>query len=326
LKELRKPRRRFTFESEHSTLAGMEKETQKRCFKHLAYEERVNIELMKAQRYSLRHIAQTLHRAVSSICDELNKKQVRGKYCAKKAHLKAYQQRYWSKYQSFKAIAHQHLIEEKLKLRLSPERIAGFLKQQGVCISSKAVYKFVHSRCLERYLWKPRKRTKRKATYLQDHRKFAVREPVFETGHFEMDFVVCSQNTHCLLVLVDRFSRFTFVQKLENKTKESLMRAFQTMTKRVSMKTVTTDNDIVFACWRELEQMFGVQIFFTRPYRSWEKPLVEQTNKLIRQFVPKKTNMRTVSETKLHVIDQFLNHTPRQCLNYATAYEQHYGQ
>ncbi len=319
--------RTFTFESEHFDKIGfMENQiTKNRRFSHLSYEERVKIELMKNQGCSARRIAASLNRSPSSISNELNKKKVKDEYIAKKAHLKTYQRRYWSKYQCFKGLRYQSVIEEKLALRWSPERISGYMRRQGIVISTKAIYKFCHSRCLERYLWKPRKSKQRKAKYLTDYRKFAVREPIFDTGHLEVDFVVSSSNTQCLLVSVDRYSRLTMVLKLENRNKETIIRAFQLLKQKIRITDVTTDNDIAFICWKELETRFGFQIFFTHPYRSWEKPLVEETNKLIRQFIPKKTNLRLISNRKLRQIDQFLNQTPRQCLNYLTAYEKHYA-
>jgi len=294
-----------------------------RRFLHLSYEERVKIELMKSQGCSIRKIAAALNRSASSVSDELRQKQVKGAYTARKAHLKTYQRRYWSKYQCFKGLAYQSVIQEKLALRWSPERISGYMKRQNIGISSKAIYKFCHSRCLERYLWQPKKAKRRKAKYLTDYRKFAVREPIFETGHLEVDFVVSSSNTQCLLVAVDRYSRFTIVLKLENRNKNTIVGAFELLKQKIRISDVITDNDIAFGCWEEMEKRFGFQIFFTHPYRSWEKPLVEETNKLIRQFIPKKTNLKLVSNRKLQQIHQFLNQTPRQCLNYLTAYEKH---
>jgi len=221
-------------------------------------------------------------------------------------------------------LAQEPLIKQRLVLRWSPERIAGWLSRQGYPISPKAVYKYIHSRGLEHLLWKPKKRKKHAPAYVHDYRKFTERKPVLVTGHWELDFVVCGQNTQCLLVAVDRYSRFTRVQKLPDRTKHAVMQALTVLACHATIHTVTTDNDIAFSCWRELEQRFGFTMYFTHPYRSWEKPLVEQTNQLIRRFIPKGTNLRTVSNRTLATLDRFLNHTPKQCLNYNTAYETHY--
>lgn len=301
----------------------MENQTKKRVFSHLSYEERVRIELLKNQGISIKEISRILGRSPGCIHYELRKKQVKGEYLSKKAQQVSYRKRYWSKYQAFKALGYENFIREKLKLRWSPERISGLLRRNNILVSPKAIYKYVDSRCLEHCLWKPKKKKQRKASYLHDYRKFTENKPVFSTGYYEMDFIVCSQNARCLLVLVDRYSRLTLILKLEDRTKQSIFHAFEILKKKVKIKEITTDNDLAFSCWRELEQRFGFSMFFTHPYRSWEKPLVEQTNKLIRQFIPKGTNLRLVSQRKLHEINQFLNHKPRQCLDYLTAYEKY---
>ncbi len=305
---------------------GMTNQTKNRVFSHLSYEERIKIELLKNQGCSIKQISRILNRSPGCVHYELSKKRVKNEYSAKKAQQVSYRKRYWSKYQSFKALKHENFIKEKLGLRWSPERISGWLRNQGIIVSPKAVYKYVDSRRLNQYLWKPKRRKQRKASYLHDYRRFVENKAIFTTGHYEMDFVVCSQNTKSLLVLVDRYSRLTMVLKLESRTKESVSQAFDILSKRIKIIDITTDNDVAFSGWRELEQRFGFSMFFTHPYRSWEKPLVEQTNKLIRQFVPKGSNLRLVSERKLLEIHRFLNETPRQCLNYLTAYEKHYGQ
>ncbi len=249
---------------------------------------------------------------------------VKGEYWAQKAKQKSYLRRHMSKWQSFKALAYEKFIREKLKKHWSPETISGFLKRQEIAVSAKAIYKYVHSRCLEHLLWKPKTRKSKRTSYLADSRKFIENRPeLIGIGHFEMDFIVSSANTFCLLVLVEKQSKLTFVYLIPDRKKETLIQAFKNIVSRVKIIDITTDNDTAFSCWKELEQRFGFSMFFCHPYRSWEKPLVEQTNKLIRQFIPKKTNLRLVSERKLLEIDQFLNHKPRQCLNYLTSYEKY---
>jgi IS30 family transposase len=84
---------------------------------------------------------------------------------------------------------------------------------------------------------------------------------------------------------------------------------------------VTTDNDIVFRKWKEFETVIHTPFFFTEPYHSWEKGLVENTNRWIRCFVSKRRDISTVSDDELRSIEVFLNETPRQCLEYRTAME-----
>ena len=83
--------------------------------------------------------------------------------------------------------------------------------------------------------------------------------------------------------------------------------------------TITTDNDIAFRKWRQLENILCTTFYFCAPYHSWEKGLVENTNRWIRVFFPKKTDLEKITEKELQEVHSFLNDIPRQILNYKTA-------
>ena len=99
------------------------------------------------------------------------------------------------------------------------------------------------------------------------------------------------------------------------------MRAFQDSLRNMPVKTITLDNDISFNCWKKLEFEFQCSVYFCHPYHSWEKGLVENTNRWIRAFVPKRKNLREVTDLELRSIERFLNEIPRQCLGFKTAKE-----
>lgn len=299
-------------------------------FKHLSYEERVAISFLQAEGWSVRRIAGKLNRHHSCIAYELKQKKVKGLYAAKKAHHKSYWRRYLSKKQCIKAALDREIsrfIPEKLALGWSPERISGYLKLQGKVISTKAVYKFVYSRCLERYLFwrKHHKKSgwkRKRYGKASDGRKYINERPIMEGfGHFEGDFIVSSHNTCSLLVLVDRYSRNTIIRKIPNRKHAVVLRAFQDSLCNMPVKTITLDNDISFNCWRKLEKILKCLVYFCHPYHSWEKGLVENTNRWIRCFVPKRKDIREVTEMELCSIESFLNEIPRQCLGYRTAKE-----
>ena len=89
---------------------------------------------------------------------------------------------------------------------------------------------------------------------------------------------------------------------------------------KYDIKTITTDNDIVFKNWQQLEVSIA-PFYFASPYHSWEKGLVENTNRWIRTIVPKRSDIALVTKAQLISIDTYLNKTPRQCLGYRTAEE-----
>ena len=299
-------------------------------FKHLSYEERVAISILFTDGWSSRKIAEKLNRHHACIAYELKKNKVKGKYQAKKAQMKAYQRRYLSKTDCLKVAMDPELnsfVEEKLKQSWSPERISGYLKRLGRNISTKAIYKFIYSRSLEHYLFWSKHHVrdgpkKKRFGKPNDSRKYIdLRPEVFSSGHWEGDFIVSRHNSCSLLVLVDRYSRNTLIRKLNNRKHATVLRAFSNMLSNHLVKTITLDNDIAFNCWKKLEESLKCSVYFCHPYHSWEKGLVENTNRWIRAFVPKRTDLRKVSEKDLEEIRTFLNTLPRQCLGFKSAQE-----
>jgi len=298
-------------------------------FKHLRYEERLEIKTLQNEGRSLRYIAKTLGRSPNTISRELSKRKVRGEYIPKKAQHKAYWKRYLSKKSCMKVALDGELmrfVNAKLASGWSPERISGYLKLQGKIISTKAVYKFVYSRCLERFLfWRKNRKKggwKKYRHTLQSARNFIDTRPVLSgSGHLEADFIVSSFSSWCLFVIVDRYTRNTWIQKLPNRKHAVLERAFQRILHGMKVKSITTDNDIAFGKWRQLESVLQTKIYFTHPYHSWEKGLVENTNRWIRTWVPKKRDLKTVSQEELQEIQTFLNTVPRKVIGFRSAGE-----
>ena len=299
-------------------------------YQQLSYEERVSIETLWKRGLSVRAIAETLGRGPNTIAREVREKKVNGAYIPKKAHHKTYVRRYWSKRDCMKVAmdpALVNLVREKLILRWSPERIAGYARRNGTPLSKKAVYKYVKSRCLEKSLFwsriKKKRGMKRGHHSPQDRAKrlIGMRPLVRSTGHWELDFIVSRQSSVVLMVIVDRWTRFTLIRVLRHKTHAAVLHTLKSIEQTYKMKTITTDNDIVFRSWREMEEGLSALFYFALPYHSWEKGLVENTNRWIRTFVPKKTDLALVTKRTLSDIDTYLNKTPRQCLGYRTAEE-----
>lgn len=300
-------------------------------YSQLSYEERVSIATLTERGESIRSIARVLRRSPNTIARELREKRVRGTYVPKKAQHKTYWRRYRSKRNCMRVAMSTELtdlVREKLPIRWSPERIAGYATRRGIPVSKKAVYRYVKSRCLERYLfWKRnRKKSGRKRSHTSpadaEKRLIEARPIVSASGHWEVDFLVSQTSPAVLCVCVDRWTRYTVIQRLERKMHEGVLRALADIRDRHGIKTITTDNDIVFNAWREMEvSLPGVRFYFCRPYHSWEKGLVENTNRWIRCFVPKRTDLATVSDEEIRSVEVYLNNIPRQCLGFMTTSE-----
>ena len=304
--------------------------------KHLEKEERFCIEKMLKQGKSFGEIARTLDRGLSTISEEVNENGGREEYSAKRADRRAHLKQYWKKKNCNKVAMNGHLsrfVEKSLRKGWSPETISARLKiQSGLPkVSGKSIRKFILRRSgLERYLFWERNdlksgRKRKKGKYLNDpDRKWIDTRPylaLLEYGHWEMDFIVSKHNSSVLLVLVERYSKKILLRILPNRNNDLVNKTIKEMLKNHTVKTITTDNDIAFLKWKKLERMLQAQIYFCHPYHSWEKGLVENMNRWIREFIPKKTNLQLVSKEDLKAIEDWFNHTPKQCLEGKTAYE-----
>lgn len=301
-----------------------------RKYVQLSYEERVLVGSLHAAGSSARSIAAVLGRSPNTIARELREKKVKGEYIVKKAQHKTYYRRYLSKRDCMKVVLDGELsrfVKKKLEEGWSPERIAGYLKLQDQIVSTKAVYKYVHSRCLERHLFWHKHHVRggpkrRHAKTPKDGRRYIEkRSPLLGSGHFEGDFIVSSHNAASLLVVVDRYTRRTRIRRILNRKHATVSRVCADMLQGVKVKTLTLDNDISFNHWKKLEKLLHTKIYFTHPYHSWEKGLVENTNRWIRTVVHKRRDIATVTGDELRSIERMLNEVPRQCLGYKTALE-----
>ena len=303
----------------------------KKKYSHVKECERYVIEAMYRTGVLIRRIAEVLGRSPNTISREIKKNSVNGIYEVEKAIQKVSQRRWRAKQQCLKVALNSflcHFVTERLAkpYRWSPKQISGFLKKEyGIICSSKAIYKFAESRGLEHLLfwgWNNHKGGRKREHWKtkQDGRKYIDVRPHREgVGHIELDFIVSKESTWVLMVAVDFQAKRTWVRKLPNRKRDTIRTALSCMFHGVALRSITTDNDIAFTCWRELEVLLQVPIYFTHPYHSWEKGLVENTNRWIRCFVPKRRDISTVSEEELNEIHSFLNDRPRECIGFRTA-------
>lgn len=277
-------------------------------------------------------------RSVSTICDEWKRNRVRGSYDSKKAHHKAYVRRKYAKYQGMKIVEHDALRKEitrRLYDDQSPEAIAGYVRRNKTLpsISKDAIYRFivsVYGRKIETYRWNKRHRRRGrhpKAAQLA-RRRFIEKRPAYinarrRIGDAEADFIVSGKSGKgILLILVDRKSRMTFIERIIHPNIPNVHAAFLKIKARFpEITTLTMDNDILFAKHEELARLLDVKIYFCHPYHSWEKGTVENTNKVIRRDIPKGSDLSKRSKRFIERLEQKLNRRPMKCLDYRTPHE-----
>jgi len=306
-----------------------------KTYKHLQYEERFTIEKLLNANVAIREIAHFLGRSPNTISNEIKKNSVKGIYTAQKAQLKVKQRRWRAKGQCLKVAMSSFLtrfVEKKLEKKWTPKQISGHLKNElGITCSSKAIYKFIEHRGLEyRLFWRwnkkkggPKRNTHKPA---EDGRKYIDSRPDTsnQVGHYELDFIVSKHSTYVLLVATDRVSKKSLLGILPNRKRTTVSAAFSEMFGSVTIKSITTDNDIAFSHWRELEEIIQAPIYFCHPYHSWEKGLVENTNRWIRCFIPKRRDIASVTQEDLDEIYSFLNDRPRECIGFKIPNVYHY--
>lgn len=298
----------------------------KKKFHHLSFEERFFIERLFVAGVRLREIARFLLRSPNTISREIARNTVAGLYLAKKANHRAYFKRWRSKRQCLKVAMDQFLcrfVEKKLREKWSPEQISGYLLlEMNIQCSAKCIYKFASKRSLNHLLfwgWNNVRGGRKRYAYktVKDGRKYIEERPFLNgLGHFEMDFIVSKQSTWSFLVVVDRISKQTCIEKIRNRKRATVLSALSRVFGGVTVQSITTDNDIAFVNWREIESLLNTQVYFTHPYHSWEKGLVENTNRWIRCFVPKRRDIGSVTEEEMNEIHSFLNDRPRECIGF----------
>ena len=316
----------------------MKKRKKETKYAHIKKAERLEIAVLLNKGYGLRDIAEVLKRSPGSVSDEIKRNSARGVYDPRKAEHKAYVRRKYSKYQGMKIEANSELrkyVENHLKEDWSPEEIAGRLKEIDkhiAYVSRGAVYKFIYSvygRALEQYLRYKGKKQKRKsisATKIEGRIFINKRPKIVEKrrrfGDWEGDFIVSGKDGKgILLVLHERKARFTLIRKIMIPKMEFIYQLIREMTGGYIVNTLTLDNDIIFRKHERLSRLLGVPIYFCHPYHSWEKGGVENTNKLIRQYIPKGSDISVYSDEYIQTIQDKLNNRPRKCLRYRTPLE-----
>lgn len=310
-----------------------QEKTTKNTYSHLTFEERKHISYLKNELdKSARFIALEMNRSPNTIANEINDGTILGEYYAEIGQKKADFKRRRSKTKLLKILLDGELrlkVEPEIRRGISPGRISGNLKEnENIIISDKSIYKFVHAYNLSSYLCfrgKPRVK-KGQYNYRRSKELDKVRidqrpDISNQYGHYEMDFIVSSKSIYSLLVVVEIVTKALYIRKIPNRKHETVSRALQSIFHSKTPLSITTDNDIAFSNWKQLEIILKTKIYFCYPYHSWEKGLVENSNRWIRQFVKKKSDIQFVTEETLLKIDYWFNQYPREVIGFKTANE-----
>jgi IS30 family transposase len=294
------------------------------------------------QRVPAAAIARNLGRHRSTISRELRRNATRydGRYRAEKAvEYSNGRRRRCRKKSQFGPEAWRRVLE-LLHQDWSPEQISGHLRaNRTLWISHETIYRYVkrdrkrggllfqHLRFWKKK-WRKIYRSRDSRGRLPGKRMIDQRPAAIETrkqiGHWEIDTVMGRYGTRpCIVTLVEQRTGYLMIGKLPARTKDAANRRVLKLIKRRPnhFETITADNGTEFHGYEEVERVTDVKFYFAHPYHSWERGTNENTNGLIRQYLPKGMSMETLTQLQCNAIADKLNNRPRKRHGYRTPVE-----
>ena len=325
---------------------GIKPAPRKRNIQHLTAAEREEIRVALSAKMSLRAIARMLNRSPSTISREVARNRGRRYYKAIDANNRAKRMAKRPKSGVLELNPElRQIVISKLELKWSPEQISGWLsveysRRKRMRVSHETIYKSIYIRAkgiihhsFSQYLRrsKPMRHSRyhrrsgdRSFTNIVNGVSIHDRSKTIENrksvGHWEGDLVSGSKNTH-IATLVDRKSRFTIILKLAGKDAESVHQALLSTFKKMPVqyrKSLTWDRGMELAKHADLTKEIGIPVYFCDPQCPWQRGTNENTNSLIRQYFPKKTDLSPHTQKRLNEVATELNERPRKTLKFKT--------
>jgi len=318
-------------------------------YQHFSIEERESLQYMWWDRKSIRSMAKALKRSPSSISRELKRNfpSCRNTYTPRVAQERALAKRKCrGRTDRLKNDKIRRYVIFHLKKRWPPEQISGKIEEHiGEKISHEAIYSFIYAPIS---YGKPRPGFEDLRPYLRRRRKLRqpkglrscrrlpkyqgvsidLRPKIVNTrrriGDWEGDTVESVNHRPGINTLVERKSGLVFITKLNGKTAVDTTDAIQTRFRNLPDKlkqTLTLDNGPENSAWKTIQETTGIKCFYAHAYHSWERGTNENTNGLIRDYYPKKTNFTKIPEEDIQFIEYELNTRPRKRLGWRTPLE-----
>ena len=324
----------------------------KKKYTHLTREERHVFHAYLNENLSLRNIEKRIKRKASGLCREIkenSKDGTRDGYDPDFAHLKS-QFRKWdaNRRKPLKSREVMEYVLEKLKAEWSPDQIAKTIKldhpdSSAMRISHETVYQFINSEegkelgivsSLRRGKFRKKKKKRNspmdpKKQAIPDrisiHERHSIVSKRCRFGDWESDLMEGNRSSKIVLsVQKELKSQNVLLAKLKDKssdeTRKDIIRKFRSLPKSLK-RTITFDNGRENAQHMKLTKALGIRTYFCDPYSSWQKGSVENIIGLIRQYIPKGTDLSTISSKRIQEIQDKLNNRPRKCLGYKTPHQ-----
>lgn len=312
-----------------------------KTYTQLTDEERAVIGKMLCHRLSLRAIAKILGRSASTISREIRRNEYPNRGCYLSFHAGAMTRgrRRRARLGTTYTPLQWHRVEELLRMDCSPEQISGYLElNREFRISYETIYRYLLTdkkrggelyKCLR---CKGRKQRRKRYGAYDSRGRLAGKRPLAarpdgatnrsRIGHWEIDTVM-GKNRACILTLVDRKTGYVMIGKLEARTIQQTNDRLRKLAERHPDKfhTITADNGCEFHGYEQVEETHGIKFYFAPPHHSWERGTNENTNGLIRQYLPKGMCLNNLTQAMCDRIAHKLNTRPRKRYGYRTPEE-----
>ena len=304
-------------------------------YTHLSLGERYQIYALKGAKHSINFIARALNRSPSTILREIRRnKSLRG-YRVNNAHKKACARR---SNNALSIIADVwDWVTDKLKENWSPQQIAGV--HGG--LSHMSIYRYIWTnkrkggrlwQCLRRKAKPYRQRlTAETRGRINDrvsiHERPSIVDARTRIGDWEADTIIGQHHKQAIVTLVERKTGLLKMKRVANKTAQQVSEAMIGILKpvRLQVKTITSDNGKEFAQHKKVKRKLFTSFFFADAYASWQRGTNENTNGLIREYLPKGCDFRQVSDQDVQMIENKLNNRPRKRLGFKTPMQAFYN-
>lgn len=306
-------------------------------YTHLSITERSQLEILLRLGWSNRAIGKELDRHHSTIARERLRGSANGSYTAEKAQPAYIERRMSSRPAGRYTRELVQELEEKLEQTWSPEQIAEECRVSGkpfVCF--KTIYRWLYTGRLAAGEVKVLRHKGKRRKPLETRGRFLVGKTIRQRpkevrkretfGHWELDTVVSSRGNSraCAATFIERKTRLYVAVKMPDRTAHSMEAAFGIVAiqyPKGTFQTATADRGKEFACYKQLEAVHGVNIYFADPYSSWQRGSNENGNGLLREFFPKGHDFAEVTDEELAHAIHLINHRPRKCLGWKSSHQ-----
>ena len=311
----------------------------KKQYKQLTSDERDLIAIHHANGFSFSDIAKMLGRNKSTISRELTRNRSKSTkvYLSGQVHKRAQKRKKQAATkEELKCHKIRNFVKNKLKEGWTPQIIAGelALNPQKLKVSHESIYLYIYKKRPDLVQYLPRSHKKRFKRVPKSNKKdnripnrVSIDQRPEEInnrsqfGHWESDTVVSKQSKVALAVSIERISKLVQIKKIKQNKADMFSKAIIRRMKSLpacARRSITYDNGSENVQHELINDQLNTDSYFCNPYHSWEKGSVENVNRLIRRFLPKKTDFAKITHKRIKEIEFLLNNRPRKCLGFKT--------